>query len=253
MFRRRRWTGSVLRELEHPQVTTSSGHQRRLGSPISTSGLADGVGQRLQVVHPRTEVGEITVRPHHFPTLGRSQPERVISTQIVRMRLGRSCQRTYHSGGLGVGVGERGHGRTGAPGARATPGSGHPGHANGPPASRPGGAPLPVAESGPSVGLQWAAQPEPPDSGTCGPGPRGPLLRQRPSRALPALTRAGSARSPPNSGTCEPGPSGICSVTARLGHLRTSFTLLPRGNRPSWALHARNTGLRRAGTDRLGH
>lgn len=83
--------------------------------PFRPAGLAHRVGQRLEIVGA-AEVVEIGVRPDNFPPFRCGQVDGMLGTQVVGVRLGSSGQRTDDRGRLGIGIGQRGDGRFGAPG-----------------------------------------------------------------------------------------------------------------------------------------
>ena len=87
--------------------------------------LAHGVREGQQVVRSEDRLGELAAHADDAPPARCRQPLRVVSTQVVRVRLGVRGERTQDDGPVSVGVGQRGDGGTSATGLRATTGEAH--------------------------------------------------------------------------------------------------------------------------------
>ncbi len=98
-------------------------------------GLAHRVGQCLEIVTAAGSggLGVVALVPHDLPTPWGRQPLCVVLAQVVAVRFGLHGERPHDGGTIGVDIGERGDGRTGAGGTGATPDRAH-----GPDGSRPG-------------------------------------------------------------------------------------------------------------------
>ena len=97
---------SGLRSIRRwPRRPTSTGSRRRLRR--GPGGLPDGVGQRLEVVAARPEVGGVRGQPQDLPAARGGEPLGVRGAQVVAVRLGVGGQRAEDGGGVGVDVGER--------------------------------------------------------------------------------------------------------------------------------------------------
>ena len=94
----------------------------RVGPPWRPSGLADRVGQRLEVVGTRGRCLRLTLDEDDSPAARHGEPVGMSGTQVVRVRLGIRRQGSENGGGLRVCVRQRRDGcpRAGRP--RAAPG-----------------------------------------------------------------------------------------------------------------------------------
>jgi hypothetical protein len=90
-------------------------------------GLADRVGQGLEVVGVRLQRVGVGRQPYDLPAARRRQPFAVRLAEVVAVRFGIHRERTQHCGRLGVDVGERGHGCLAARGTRAAANGAHVG------------------------------------------------------------------------------------------------------------------------------
>ena len=82
---------------------------------LGTGGLADRIGERLEVVGVRDRRRELADVAQDLPAARDGQPHRVLLAQVVGVRLGVAGQRADDRGQVGIGVGQ---GRDGGPGAR---------------------------------------------------------------------------------------------------------------------------------------
>ena len=113
---------AVSAEAGRPAGGLGGRSSRRPGAlGLGAGRLADGVGQCLEVVGVRDRRREVADVPHDLPAARHRQAHRVLLAQVVGVRLGVGRQRADHGGEVGVGVGQRGHGRSRAPGLGAPP------------------------------------------------------------------------------------------------------------------------------------
>lgn len=84
--------------------------------------LADGLGERHEVVGGGRRRFKLTLVPDQVPAAGGSQPTGMPLAQIVGMGLRERGKRTDDGGGVRIDIGQRGHGRLRTTVARATPG-----------------------------------------------------------------------------------------------------------------------------------
>ena len=95
----------------------SVGVRRRLGR--GPSGLADRVGECLEVVAAGLHRAGVDVEPDDLPAAGGGEPTGVLLAQVVGVRLGIRRERPDDGGRVGVDVGERRHRGAAAGGPRA--------------------------------------------------------------------------------------------------------------------------------------
>ena len=112
---------------QHAKVATAAdrGRSRRAGRRSKGTlhrwpgRLANGVGERQQVVKTGTGLIGYIGQPHDLPPARSSEPLTVDGAQVVAVRLGVGGERPQHSGGVGVHVRQRRHGGAVAGGAAA--------------------------------------------------------------------------------------------------------------------------------------
>ena len=82
-------SAGLLRAAQHPQVAAATDLHRL---PVRCRGrpgrLAHGVGQRLEVVAGRADVGGVRREPQDLPATGGREPLGVGGAQVVAVRLG---------------------------------------------------------------------------------------------------------------------------------------------------------------------
>jgi hypothetical protein len=83
--------------------------------------FTDRLGERHQIIGGGRRRRELASVPNQLPTTWGGQAPGVGLTQVVRVRLGESGERTDDSGGLVIDIGQRGYGLAGAAVSGATP------------------------------------------------------------------------------------------------------------------------------------
>ena len=76
--------------------------------------LADGIGNRLEVVDPLAAPADDDLAPDNFPTPWRGEAAGVLAAQVVAVRLVHRGERSDDSRPVGVHVGQRRDGRVAA-------------------------------------------------------------------------------------------------------------------------------------------
>ena len=156
-------TGVVSGSRRVPRAPGCAAPAGARGAPVSTAcgsrggagpgGLADRVGERLEVVAVRTERVGVGASRSDLPAARGGQPLRVGHAQVVAVRLGVGRERAEDRRRVGVDVGERGDGRAAAGGARTAADRAHGANRTqdgdaGPPTRPPGGDGLGPARCG---------------------------------------------------------------------------------------------------------
>jgi hypothetical protein len=102
----------------------SAGHAtgRLLAPRRWPSGLADGLGQRDEVVGGGRWGLELALVPDEIPAAGRGEPAGMTLAQIVGMGFGKGGEGTHHRRGVHIDIGQRGYRSLGATVAGAAPG-----------------------------------------------------------------------------------------------------------------------------------
>jgi hypothetical protein len=101
-------------------MAAATGLRDWIGAPFGdlgrfdARGVADGIGQGLEIIGVRDGRRVGTVVSHDLPPAGNRQANRVLFAEVIGVRLGEAGERADDRGRVGIHVGEGRNRRTGA-------------------------------------------------------------------------------------------------------------------------------------------